>query len=113
MTDSFEYFSKYENLHFYRDENGILEVRMHTNEGLLIFTGKTHREFPDVFYDISRDRDNRVVILTGMGNAWMAEIDFASLGDVTNPITRKNRGKESDYKTLSASSILSINFIRI
>lgn len=80
-----EYFTKYENLHFYRDEDGILEVRMHTNGGSLIFTGKTHREFPDAFYDISRDRDNRVVILTGTGDDWMAEIDFSSLGDVTNP----------------------------
>lgn len=79
------YFDKYENLHFSRDEHGILEVRMHTNNGSLVFTGKTHREFPDAFYDISRDRDNRVVILTGTGEAWMAEIDFASLGDVTNP----------------------------
>jgi len=80
-----EYFTKYENLHFYRDEDGILEVRMHTNGGSLIFTGKTHQEFPNAFYDISRDRDNRVVILTGTGDAWMAEIDFPSLGDVTNP----------------------------
>ncbi|WP_404788105.1 enoyl-CoA hydratase/isomerase family protein [Altericista sp. CCNU0014] len=84
-TSQPDYFSKYENLNFYRDDNGILEVRMHTNDGSLIFTGKTHREFPDAFYDISRDRDNRVVILTGTGDAWMAEIDFPSLGDVTNP----------------------------
>ena len=59
------YFTRYENLHFYRDEQGILEVRMHTDGGPFVFTGKTHREFPDAFYDISRDRDNRVVILTG------------------------------------------------
>jgi enoyl-CoA hydratase/carnithine racemase len=93
MTATFEhhdkiqpdYFTKYENLHFYRDENGILEVRMHTNARSLVLTGKIHREFPDAFYDISRDRDNRVVILTGTGDSWMAEIDFASLGDVTNP----------------------------
>ncbi|BAC90490.1 enoyl-CoA hydratase/isomerase family protein [Gloeobacter violaceus] len=80
-----EYFSKYENLIFTRDEQGILTVRMHTQGGPLVFTGKTHREFVDAFYDISRDRDNRVVILTGTGNAWMDQIDFASLGDVTNP----------------------------
>jgi enoyl-CoA hydratase/carnithine racemase len=85
MTTQPDYFTKYENLHFYRDENGILEVRMHTNGGALVFTGKTHREFPDAFYDISRDRDNRVVILTGTGDTWMAQIDFESLGDVTNP----------------------------
>lgn len=80
-----DYFHKYENLSFYRDENGILEVKMHTNGGSLVFTGKTHREFPDAFYDISRDRDNRVVILTGTGDSWMSEIAFQSLGDVTNP----------------------------
>jgi enoyl-CoA hydratase/carnithine racemase len=79
------YFTKYENLNFKRDENGILEVRMHTNDGPFVFTGQTHREFPDAFYDISRDRDNRVVILTGTGDSWMAQIDFNSLGDVTNP----------------------------
>lgn len=80
-----DYFNKYENLSFERDENGILEVKMHTNGGSLVFTGKTHREFPNAFYDISRDRDNRVVILTGTGDSWMAQIDFPSLGDVTNP----------------------------
>lgn len=85
MTTQPDYFSKYENLHFERDEDGVLEVRMHTDGGPLVFTGKTHREFPDAFYDISRDRDNRVVILTGTGDAWIAQIDFASLGDVTDP----------------------------
>lgn len=84
-TNQPDYFTKYENLKFYRSEAGILEVKMHTNGGSLVFTGKTHREFPDAFYDISRDRDNRVVILTGTGSAWIEQIDFASLGDVTNP----------------------------
>lgn len=79
------YFTKYENLHFYRDETGILGVRMHTNGEPFVFTGTAHREFPDAFYDISRDRDNRVVILTGTGDSWIAQIDFNSLGDVTNP----------------------------
>jgi enoyl-CoA hydratase/carnithine racemase len=85
MTTQPAYFTKYENLDFSRDQNGILEVRMHTNNGSLIFTGKTHQDFVDAFYDISRDRDNRVVILTGTGDAWIDQIDFQSLGDVTNP----------------------------
>ncbi|MBD2771561.1 enoyl-CoA hydratase/isomerase family protein [Iningainema tapete] len=84
-TNQPAYFTKYENLNFTRDENGILEVRMHTNNSSLVFTGKTHQDFVDAFYDISRDRDNRVVILTGTGDSWIAEIDFQSLGDVTNP----------------------------
>lgn len=84
-TASPSYFSKYDNIAFKRDEVGVLEMRMHTNGGPLVFTGKTHREFPDAFYDVSRDRDNRVVILTGTGSEWMAQIDFASLGDITDP----------------------------
>ncbi|MBD2105193.1 enoyl-CoA hydratase/isomerase family protein [Leptolyngbya sp. FACHB-261] len=84
-TEQPAYFSKYENLHFYRDEKGILEVKMHTDSGPFIFTGTAHRQFPDAFYDISRDRDNRIVILTGTGDSWIAQIDFNSLGDVTNP----------------------------
>lgn len=85
ITTQPAYFTKYENLNFTRDENGILEVRMHTNNGEFVFTGKAHQNFVDAFYDISKDRDNRVVILTGTGDSWMANIDFPSLGDVTNP----------------------------
>jgi enoyl-CoA hydratase/carnithine racemase len=79
------YFSRYENLAFRRDELGVLEVRMHTGGGPLVFTGTAHREFPDAFYDVGRDRDNRVVILTGTGAEWMARIDFPTLGDITDP----------------------------
>ena len=79
------YFAKYGNLSFTRDDDGVLEIRMHTHNGPFVFTGKAHREFVDAFYDVGRDRDNRVVILTGTGPSWMADIDFNSLGDVTNP----------------------------
>ncbi|CAA9284609.1 MAG: Enoyl-CoA hydratase [uncultured Cytophagales bacterium] len=34
---------------------------------------------------IARDRDNKVVILTGTGNEFFARIDGPGLGDITNP----------------------------
>lgn len=37
------------------------------------------------FHDIASDRANKVVILTGSGDAWLNRIDFASFGDLSNP----------------------------
>lgn len=85
MTTQPNYFTAYANLAMTRDAQGVLEVRMHTNDGPLVFTGQTHTDLVDAFYAISRDRENSVVILTGTGNEWIAQIDFASLGDITNP----------------------------
>ena len=57
-----------------RSKTGVLEVALHTNGGTLAFNGYTHEQFVDLFHAIGSDRDNRVVILTGSGNAFMETI---------------------------------------
>src|SRR5207253_9579425 len=57
-----------------RSERGVLEVALHTDGGTLVFTGHTHERFVDLFHAIGSDRDNRVVILTGSGGAFMESI---------------------------------------
>ena len=52
----------------------MLEVALHTNGGTLAFNGYTHEQFVDLFHAIGSDSDNRVVILTGSGNAFMETI---------------------------------------
>jgi enoyl-CoA hydratase/carnithine racemase len=79
------YFTQTENMHMSRDAQGVLLVEMNTNGGPLKFSAKAHEAFVDAFYHISRDRDNKIVILTGKGGQWMADIDFASFGDVSDP----------------------------
>lgn len=79
------YFTQTENLHMTRDDKGVLLVEMNTNGGPFKFTAKAHEAFVDAFYHISRDRDNKIVILTGKGGQWMGDIDFASFGDVSDP----------------------------
>jgi enoyl-CoA hydratase/carnithine racemase len=54
-----------------RKPNGVLEVRLHTEGGKLIFNGHTHEQFVELFHAIGEDADNRVVILTGSGAAFM------------------------------------------
>ncbi len=58
-----------------RSPEGVLEVVLHTNGGTLVFNGYTHEEFVELFHQISQDVDNRVVILTGAGEAFIDLID--------------------------------------
>ncbi len=84
-AESPPYFSKYAHLQMVRSGAGVLTVEMHTNGAGIQFDARDHTEFVDAFYDIGRDRDNKIVILTGSGGNWMADIDFGSFGDVSDP----------------------------
>ncbi|MGD0109945.1 MAG: enoyl-CoA hydratase/isomerase family protein [Rhodopila sp.] len=64
-----DYATKYACIHM-RRENGILEMRFHTDNGPLRWGLGPHGEMPDAFADVAGDRDNRVVILTGTGGEW-------------------------------------------
>jgi enoyl-CoA hydratase/carnithine racemase len=57
--------------------DGVLELRMHTDGGSLVWAGPPHRELPELFAAIAADRDVRVVILTGTGERF---IGFAPKG---------------------------------
>lgn len=99
-----DYFTKYENLKMTR-VNGVLTVTMHTKGDSLIFGAVPHEQFGEAFYQIGRDRDNRVVILTGAGKDWMGSIDFPSFGDVTNA---KNWSKVVDEGSQVLENIANI-----
>jgi enoyl-CoA hydratase/carnithine racemase len=67
------YRGKYENVRMKREE-GILEVALHTQGGPLAFNGYVHEALVHAFRDIGDDPDNHVVILTGTGNEFCAQI---------------------------------------
>jgi enoyl-CoA hydratase/carnithine racemase len=71
MFDSYR--NRYDNLKMKR-EDGILEVALHTRGGPLVFNGHVHEALVRAFRDIGDDPDNHVVILTGMGNEFCAQI---------------------------------------
>lgn len=60
-----------------RSADGVLETMLHTDGDTLVFDGHTHEEFVDLFHQIGQDADNRVVILTGAGEAFIDRIDPA------------------------------------
>jgi enoyl-CoA hydratase/carnithine racemase len=79
------YFGAYRNLAMSRDDNGVLTLRFHTDGGPIVFTGQTHEDFPRALEDISLDGDNRAMVLTGTGDAFMDQIDGNSLGEIFKP----------------------------
>lgn len=68
------YRDAFPNARLTREANGVLEIALHTNGGKLVFDGHTHEQFVDLFHAVGEDRDNRVVILTGTGDAFMDAI---------------------------------------
>ena len=68
------YQDRFENARLTRSKSGVLEVALHTNGEILVFNGHTHEQFVDLFHEIGSDTENRVVILTGTGSAFMETI---------------------------------------
>ena len=78
-----EYANKYQSVRMER-RDGILQITLHTNGGSLQWGSTPHEELPQAFHDIGSDPDNRVVIMTGSGDAFTGP-----------PGTRESRPKRS------------------
>jgi enoyl-CoA hydratase/carnithine racemase len=68
------YRDEFPNARLTRSKTGVLEVAFHTDGGTLVFNGFTHEQFVHLFHAIGSDPDNRVVIMTGSGDAFMERI---------------------------------------
>ena len=81
-----EYATKYQNIRMER-RDGILQITFHQDGGSLKWTAPAHREFPFAFYDIGTDPENKVIIMTGTGDNFLAEVGSP----------RPARGKARDW----------------
>lgn len=75
MTSLQQYAENYRNIRFER-RDGVLQVTLHTNGGSMQWgadPGCVHEQLGHAFYDIAHDRANKVVILTGSGDAFCKE----------------------------------------
>jgi enoyl-CoA hydratase/carnithine racemase len=76
-----------------RSGMGVLEVALHTDGGTLVFDGHTHEQFVDLFHAIGSDSDNRVVILTGSGDAFMERITLDGFDFLPRRATTKSTAR--------------------
>ena len=89
-----EYFDKYENLAFTRDDDGVLVLRFHTGGGPIVFTGQTHEDLPAALEELSLDEDNKALVITGTGDSFMDQIDGPSLGEIFKPAAWEKTRRE-------------------
>ncbi|GAA1532712.1 enoyl-CoA hydratase/isomerase family protein [Nocardioides humi] len=80
-----DYQHRYANARLERTD-GILEVTLHTDGDSMVWTQAIHDALPYLWEDIAADSENKVVILTGAGDSFCNELDFASFS-VTTPAT--------------------------
>src|SRR5260221_6259525 len=74
VTKLDNYRDSFPNARLTRSKSGVLEVALHNGCGNLLFDGHGYEQFVDLFHSIGSDPDNRVVILTGTGPAFMESI---------------------------------------
>lgn len=75
-----DYQTRYQYIDLSRDANGILTVRFHYRGGKFMWGFPQHEEVADCLLQISRDRENKVVIITGTGDVFLDE--FESVADM-------------------------------
>jgi enoyl-CoA hydratase/carnithine racemase len=101
------------NARLIRSKSGVLEVTLHTDGGTLVFNGNTHEQFVDLFHVIGSDPDNRVVILTGSGDAFMETISPEGFDFFTpqgyDKIYREGRKVLMNILSIEAPLIAAVN----
>ena len=107
------YREAFPNARLSRKPNGVLEVALHTDGGKLVFNGHAHEQFVHLFHAIGEDHHNRVVILTGSGDAFMDEIspdgfDFFSPQGY-DKIRREGRKVLANILDIEAPMIAALN----
>lgn len=73
------YSDRFDQIRFDR-RDGILQMQIHHKGGPALWTagkGGIHEQLGDAFYAVGRDVDNQVVILTGTGDEFLTQVDFA------------------------------------
>jgi enoyl-CoA hydratase/carnithine racemase len=116
MSQLSSYTQKYRNIAFER-RDGILEMRVHTDGGPMRWgadPGCVHEQLGYAFYDVAHDVDNKVVILTGTGDAFCkdrntAEYSEAYSADYWYRITREGRDMLFNLLDIDVPVISAIN----
>lgn len=65
-----EYSAKYAEFFAMTRENGIIELRLHTEGGPYGHNWPAHNAWNRVWQDVANDPDNEVLIITGTGDRW-------------------------------------------
>ncbi|MGW7572123.1 enoyl-CoA hydratase/isomerase family protein [Streptomyces tendae] len=112
MTRLQDYQHAYRCMHMSR-EDGVLLLRLHTDEGPFVFDEETHHAFGAAFTDIADDTGNRVVVLTGTGDRFCADFDQGSFRAARggDPVAYWTRIRRDGYRMLQTFADIEVPVI--
>ena len=84
-------YSRYRDLKIRHIEPGILEIVMGEEGKLAVATARAHAEMAEVWLDVDRDEQTKVVILRGAGKGFSAGGDLAMVEDMTRDAAVRER----------------------
>ncbi|MFC8520282.1 enoyl-CoA hydratase/isomerase family protein [Streptomyces sp. NPDC057257] len=74
MSSLSDYVDRYPTVHIERAD-GVLTLRLHKDGGPFLWDERTHHDLGELFEYVNGDHENRVVVLTGTGDAYCAAVD--------------------------------------
>jgi enoyl-CoA hydratase/carnithine racemase len=81
MSNFEEYSNKYKHVKMER-RDGILQLTLHNNGGPVIWNFDSHHETAHALGDVARDRENKVVIITGAADVFIADHEFGDANKI-------------------------------
>src|SRR5260221_639102 len=72
-----QYRDRYKNIRLER-EDGVLTMTLHTGGNSFVWSALAHEELGYCFTEVGADRENKVVLMTGTGENFCADIDAGS-----------------------------------
>ena len=95
-----EYSERFKDFFQFERENGILEVKMHTNGGPVKWSYQFHHALAELWTVIGHDKENEVLILTSTDPYWIYEWDTESFKEVEQSPDDDRRYNVQIYDTL-------------
>ncbi len=95
-----EYRERFKDFFEFKRENGILQVKMHTNGGPVKWSYQFHHALAELWTVIGHDKKNEVLILTATDPEWINQWDTESFAEVEQSPDDDQRFDVQIYDTL-------------
>ncbi|HEV2638678.1 MAG TPA: enoyl-CoA hydratase/isomerase family protein [Actinocrinis sp.] len=102
-----QYAEKYADYFVMTRENGVIELRMHTDGGPANFTMGVHNAWGQAWLEVGNDPENEVLILTGTGEHWLNPGEPEKMAEVM----REPRPEHFAYETYYDAAKLVENLV--
>jgi enoyl-CoA hydratase/carnithine racemase len=111
VTKLADYQRKYKYYNIDRSADGALTILFHTNGGPMLWSLEAVEELGYLWADVAADRDNRVIIVTGTGNEFIAKMAVSTgiSSEIWDRIASNVRRMHRNHLSIEVPMIAAVN----